>query len=163
MEVGQLMVTVYSQLDGFPNMEEQPGYYELLANIGQLTKESETKLLVATNPSNELLGGVVYFGDMKHYGSGGTATQVANASGIRLLAVGPDARGMGVGKALTQACIGLAREKKQAQVVLHTTKAMQLAWGMYERMGFKRSADLDFKQEDFPVFGFRLMLESTTG
>ncbi len=28
--LGQLMVEVYSHLDGFPTPEEQPGYYELL-------------------------------------------------------------------------------------------------------------------------------------
>jgi hypothetical protein len=75
---------------------------------------------VAISPKGTVLGGVVYFGDMKYYGSGG--------------------------KALTQVCIQRARERIQGQVVQHTTKAMQLAWGMYERMGFKRSPDLDFKQ-----------------
>jgi hypothetical protein len=44
------------------------------------------------------------------------------------------------------------------EVVLHTTKAMQTAWGMYERLGFSRSPDLDFLQKDLPVFGFRLSL-----
>lgn len=39
-----------------------------------------------------------------------------------------------------------------------TTEAMRTAWGMYERMGFRRSEDLDFPQEDLPVFGFRLSL-----
>jgi len=30
---------------------------------------------------------------------------------------------------------------------------------MYERMGFKRSEDLDFTQGELPVFGFRLLIE----
>lgn len=158
--LGQLMVTVYSQLEGFPGKSEQPSYYQMLANIGKLTKEPETKLMIAVSSENELLGGVVYFGDMKYYGSGGTATKVTNASGIRLLAVHPDARGMGIGKALTQACIQMAKDKKQAQVVLHTTKAMQVAWGLYERMGFKRSPDLDFKQQELSVYGFRLIIDT---
>jgi hypothetical protein len=33
---------------------------------------------------------------------------------------------------------------KTFQVIIHTTLAMQIAWKMYEQLGFKRSADLDF-------------------
>jgi hypothetical protein len=36
--------------------------------------------------------------------------------------------------------------------------AMQIAWKMYENLGFKRSEDLDFMQGELPVFGFRLAL-----
>ena len=95
---------------------------------------------------------------MARYGSGGTATSVKNASGMRLLGVDPKHRGAGVGSALTQACIQMAGDRGHAQVVLHTTQAMQVAWGLYQRMGFKRSPDLDFMQEDLAVFGFRLRL-----
>jgi hypothetical protein len=35
---------------------------------------------------------------------------------------------------------------------------MQIAWSLYERLGFERSKDLDFMQEKLPVFGFRLRL-----
>jgi len=104
---------------------------------------------------------VVYFGDMKYYGSGGTATKAISTSGIRLLAVDPNIRGMGVGKTLTLACIQNARERKQREVILHTTRAMEIACGMYEKMGFKRSADLDFNQEQLAVYGFRLKLDRT--
>jgi hypothetical protein len=43
-------------------------------------------------------------------------------------------------------------------VIIHTTSAMKVAWGMYARLGFKRSPDLDFMQEALQVFGFRLPL-----
>ena len=36
---------------------------------------------------------------------------------------------------------------------------MQVAWRLYQKMGFERSPDLDFTQEELPVFGFRLGLE----
>ncbi len=156
--LGRLMVQVYSCLEGFPTPEEQPRYYELLANIGQFAEKKEARVLVALTPEDELVGGVVYFGDMAAYGSGGTATAEKNASGIRLLGIDPRFRGLGAGKALTLACIQLAREKGHAQVILHTTQAMQIAWRMYERLGFERSEDLDFQQQGFPVFGFRLKL-----
>ena len=157
-EIGELMVNVYSQLEGFPTKNEQPNYYKMLANIGSLTENPKTKLLIAISSSGKIGGGVVYFGDMKYYGSGGTATREKNASGFRLLAVDPATRGQGIGKLLTKACIQMAKDEKQNQMIIHTTKAMQIAWKMYENMGFKRSRDLDFIQGELPVFGFRLLL-----
>ena len=157
-EIGKLMVQVYSQLEGFPKESVQPDYYKMLANIGELTKKPNTELLVAVSSDGKIGGAVIYFSDMKFYGSGGTATKEQNASGFRLLAVDPTARGQGVGKLLSIECIRKAKEHKNSQVVIHTTKAMQVAWKMYENLGFKRSKDLDFMQEELPVYGFRLLL-----
>lgn len=156
--LGEMMIAVYSGLEGFPSRQEQPDYYEMLANIGRLTEQKNTTVLVAVSAEAELLGGIVYIGDMAEYGSGGTATAEKNASGIRLLGVAPGARGAGIGKALATACLELARDKGHSQVILHTTSAMRVAWGLYENLGFRRSPDLDFMQEALPVFGFRLRL-----
>ena len=157
-ETGKLMVRVYSQLEGFPKESEQPDYYNMLANIGELTKKPNTELLIAVSSEGKIGGAVVYFSDMKFYGSGGTATREQNASGFRLLAVDPSVRGQGIGKLFSIECIRKAKEHQNSQVVIHTTKAMQVAWKMYENLGFKRSKDLDFMQEELPVFGFRLIL-----
>ncbi len=157
-EIGKLMIRVYSQLEGFPKESEQPDYYKMLANIGELTKKPNTELLIAISPENEILGAVVYFSDMSSYGSGGTATQEKQTSGFRLLAVDHSARGQGVGKQLTLKCIEKAKEIGQSQVIIHSTKFMQVAWKMYENLGFERSEDLDFIHGSLPVFGFRLNL-----
>ena len=158
-EIGKLMVDVYSHLEGFPKESEQPEYYKLLHHIGDFTNTPETELLVAVSPNGRIVGAVVFFGDMQYYGSGGSATQEKNAAGFRLLAVDPATRGQGIGRLLTMECIKKAREKKLSQVIIHTTMAMQQAWRMYEGIGFKRSEDLDFLQQGFPVFGFRLILK----
>lgn len=157
-EIGGLLVRVYSGLEGFPSVEEQPGYYEMLANIGEITKKPTAELLVAVSPEGRIGGAVVYFGDMQYYGSGGTATREKNAAGFRLLGVDVEFRGLGLGKLLTVACIEKAREQGLPQIVIHTTEAMKRAWKMYENLGFQRSEDLDFMQEKLPVFGFRLFL-----
>ena len=153
------MVDVYSGLKGFPSPAEQPGYYEKLANAGGLTQKPGTTLLAAFSITNELLGAVVYFSDMKYYGSGGTATKEKDAAGFRLLAVSIKARGKGLGRALTKACIQKARMQKQSQLIIHTTEVMEAAWNMYESLGFKRSEDLDFVWDTLPVLGFRLNIE----
>ena len=158
-QIGKLMVQVYSQLEGFPTPLEQPNYYNMLANIGELTQKPGTELLVAVSSDDKIAGGVVYFNDMQYYGSGGTATKELNASGFRLLAVDPAIRGAGIGRLLTNACIQKAKDEKH-QLIIHTTMAMQTAWKMYENLGFKRSEDLDFMQGELAVFGFRLKIIS---
>jgi len=157
-EIGRLMVAVYSNLKGFPSAMEQPGYYKLLANIGELTTNPAIELLVARTLKGKIAGAVVYFSDMKYYGSGGTAIQEKNASGFRLLAVDSAFRGKGLGKLLSLACIKKARNSPNKQLIIHTTKAMEVAWIMYEHLGFKRAPELDFQQEELPVFGFRMRL-----
>lgn len=157
-EIGALMVRVYAQLEGFFSVEENPAYYNKLANVGKLTTHPKTKLLAAVSFSGQIVGGVVYIGDMKQYGSLGTATTEKEAAGFRLLAVDPAIRGKGIGKMLTNACIQLAKDENQKELIIHSTNAMKIAWVMYEMMGFVRSKDLDFSKDDFPVFGFRLKL-----
>ncbi|WP_245858889.1 hypothetical protein [Salinimicrobium sediminis] len=81
--LGKIMVNVYSSLEGFPRQEDQPDYYKMLANIGELTKNPHTEIFVAVDPKGKVMGGVVYFSDMKYYGSGGTATKELHAAGFR--------------------------------------------------------------------------------
>lgn len=157
-ELGRLMVDVYSQLEGFPGPDVQPEYFELLENIGRLTEKPSVKLFVAVNQQEQISGGVVYMGDINHYGSRGIEIQEENSAGFRLLAVDVSARGHKLGKRLSQACIDQAVKEEKDQLIIHSTSAMQLAQRMYTKMGFQRSEDLDFLVNDFPVIGFRLKL-----
>jgi GNAT superfamily N-acetyltransferase len=156
--IGNLLVSVYSQLDGFPKPDEQPAYYNLLRNVGVFAAKPRTEVIVAADKFGTVVGAVVYFADMVHYGSGGSATGELNSSGFRLLAVDHDNRGKGIGKMLTNECIARALSKNHKQVIIHSTQAMQTAWKMYESLGFNRSVDLDFMQGELQVFGFRLAL-----
>ena len=158
LEIGKLMVEVYSQLEGFPKEAGQPNYYKLLADVGALTSKPGVELLVAVSSEDNIVGAVVYFSDMMQYGSGGAAGSEQNSSGFRLLAVRNTGRGQGIGKLLTKVCIKKAKDKLHHQLIIHTTKPMQIAWKMYESLGFRRSEDLDFMQGELAVFGFRLLL-----
>ncbi|HEU4789706.1 MAG TPA: GNAT family N-acetyltransferase [Flavobacterium sp.] len=124
--IGKLLIQVYSQLEGFPKESEQPNYYKMLANIGELATKAETQLLIAVC-GDKIAGAVVYFSDLQYYGSGGTVTKEKNASGFRLLAVDASTRGLGIGKLLVMYCIEKAKDKKHHQVIIHSTKAMQTA------------------------------------
>jgi GNAT superfamily N-acetyltransferase len=82
---------------------------------------------------------------------------------VRLLAVAPAARGQGVGTTLMQECVRRARRSGATALTLHTTDMMQIAMRMYERMGFVRAPELDFRPaEDVIVKGYRLNLNGTT-
>jgi len=155
---GKLLVRVYSQLAGFPTAAEQPDYYKMLLNVGSLTEKEHTELLVAINTAHKVVGAVVYFSDLKRYGSGGSIGEIQNASGFRLLAVAPEERGQGVGKLLINACIDRAQKLGQKQLFIHSTESMKVAWGMYERLGFVRYKEIDFMQGELPVFGFKLTI-----
>jgi GNAT superfamily N-acetyltransferase len=78
---------------------------------------------------------------------------------VRLLAVAPAARGQGIGAALIRECIQYARQSGATALTLHTTDIMQVAMGMYERMGFVRAPELDFHPgPGITVKGYRLDL-----
>ena len=156
--LGKLLVAAYAALPGMPSPRQQPDYYAMLENVAARAAKPALRVFVATDAAGHLLGSVDFIDDMAQYGSGGTASSVTNAVGIRLLAVNHAARGKGVGKALTQFCIERARELGKARIVLHTTRAMQTAWAMYERLGFVRFPEIDFRQGSLEVFGFQLSL-----
>ncbi len=160
-QIGELLVGVYSKLNGFPSPQEQPDYYAMLARVGNLTQTESIELLVASTPSDLIHGAVVFIGDMKDYGAGGAASKVENACGFRLLAVSSEARGQGVGKLLSQACIDRARSLGKRELIIHSTKAMSVAWSMYEHLGFERSTELDFLQQSLKVYGFRYQFDES--
>ena len=157
-QLGELMVNVYSQLEGFPSPEEIPDYYNHLRNVGEFTKSPKVKLFVAVSKNGKIDGGLVYFGDMKYYGAGDESTHKQNAAAFRLLAVNTNIRGLGLGKRLIKACFNQARQEGFKQLVIHSTKYMMVAWKMYERMGFTRFPEIDFKKSGVKVFGFRYSL-----
>jgi GNAT superfamily N-acetyltransferase len=64
---------------------------------------------------------------------------------VRLLAVAPEARGAGVGRALMDECVRRARAMGAAELGLHTSASMRAAMRMYERMGFVRAPEYDFR------------------
>ncbi len=154
-QVGQLMVDVYASLEGFATPEEQPAYYEMLANIGDFADKPSVDILIASE-RDQLLGAVVYIGDVADY-SAGIDLSNEKAAAFRLLAVSNQARGLGIGKLLTNACLDRAKTNGLKQVIIHTTDAMKVAWGMYEKIGFKRDESLDFLQSGLKVYGFRLI------
>ncbi|HET7457528.1 MAG TPA: GNAT family N-acetyltransferase [Gemmatimonadaceae bacterium] len=83
----------------------------------------------------------------------------ATSPELRLLAVAPEARGLGVGRALVDECVRRARRAGARELGLHTSATMRVAMRMYERMGFVRAPEHDFQPEGAEVVeGYRLPL-----
>jgi GNAT superfamily N-acetyltransferase len=156
--LGALVADAYAALPGMPGPGEQPGYYAMVRDATARAKNPAIRIVAAVEADGALLGSADFIEEMASYGSGGTAWTRVDTAGIRLLAVAPAARGRGVGTALTRHCIERARALGRVALVLHTTRAMQTAWRMYEQLGFRRSPDLDFRQGTLEVFGFELLL-----
>ena len=79
---------------------------------------------------------------------------------LRLLAVAPEARGLGVGGALVRECVRRARRMGARELGLHTSETMAVARAMYRRMGFVRAPEHDFRPDGAElVEGYRLPLD----
>jgi ribosomal protein S18 acetylase RimI-like enzyme len=112
--------------------------------------------LIVAEDDGRLVGTVTYYPPGAQKAAEGWPPEYA---AIRLLAVHPNARGKGVGRALTDETLRRAREQGAPVFALHTTQVMDVARAMYERMGFVRYPKNDFPiTEDFVVMAYRLEL-----
>jgi ribosomal protein S18 acetylase RimI-like enzyme len=83
---------------------------------------------------------------------------------IRLLAVDPNARGLGLGRRLTEECISRARTDGASVVGLHTVVEMAIAQGLYERLGFVRDPRYDqWPGGNVKILAYRLDLDPERG
>ncbi|BAJ30707.1 MULTISPECIES: GNAT family N-acetyltransferase [Kitasatospora] len=123
-------------------------YVELLRDAARRDREAE--LLVAVDGSGAVLGCVTF-------APGGTPWADTAGPGegeIRMLAVGPAARGRGVGRALVEASIARSRELGLGGMAFSTRPAMTAAHRIYEALGFVRTPERDWS----PVPGTDLMV-----
>lgn len=128
--------------------------------LATLAEEGPAECIVAEQ-AGQIVGSVLLFpaGATLHTPAGHVTLTWPE---VRLLAVAPSARGQGVGLALMQECIRRAQRAGAAVLTLHTTELMQAAMRLYERLGFVRAPELDFRPaKDVLVKGYRLNLADT--
>ncbi len=78
---------------------------------------------------------------------------------ILLLAVSPRHRSAGIGRALVDACLRLARDDQVAIVGLFTSELMATARGLYARMGFRQDGEIP-RRHGLRYWRYRLDLSS---
>lgn len=119
--------------------EQYRGVYSdwerLESTVASMASLAETaEIIVAEGPDGRIAGAVAYVGP----GRGPRADFFAPEWPIiRMLVVDPGARGQGIGRTLTQACIERARSDGANVIALHTSPAMAVALDLYLRMGFR--------------------------
>jgi GNAT superfamily N-acetyltransferase len=118
----------------------EEGYAATLRDVAG--RAASSAVLVALY-DGRLVGGITAVTQGGPYAEGtdpGTAV-------IRMLATDPAARGLGVGQALVEAAIDLAREHDCLAVRLSTQPMMTAAHRLYERLGFVRTPEDDWYPE----------------
>ena len=140
--IGRLTSETYRDLLGTAAIGD---YEEELHAVAE--RAADCVVLVAVGDHEELLGAVTYVPgpetSMSEFAD-------ADAAGIRMLVVRPASQGTGIGRALAEECIALARRDGRRRIVLHSTAPMVVARAMYQSMGFVPDADRDVVFTDPP-------------
>ena len=114
------------------------------------TRARQAELLVAVD-GDRLLGTVTFC----PHGSPYAELAKHGEADFRMLAVDPDARGLGVGRLLVEECLERTRAGGYAPLRLSTTLTMHAAHRLYERMGFTRTPELDWSPNpDVPLITY---------
>jgi ribosomal protein S18 acetylase RimI-like enzyme len=101
-------------------------------------------VLVAVD-GGRIVGTVTYVSDSS---SPYAQHQLTGEASIRMLAVAPEHKRSGVGRALSLACVERARSHGKRAVVLHADEIMEGARRLYEGLGFVRDPARDYRPDD---------------
>lgn len=135
--LGEIIVSAYLR-DGFISGDDDP-YASFLRDVGSRV-EGGAEVLVAVD-GGRVIGGVT----LVQPDSPLAELAGAGEAEIRTLAVDPDGRTRGIGTALAAACVERARRSEAKRIVLCSQQEMKAAHRIYERLGFKRAPQLDWR------------------
>lgn len=130
--VAALSVDAYAEYAARMSPDAWSSFAQDIANVRGRLPDAE--LLVAV-VDGRLVGSVTLF----FHWRGAQADTV----GVRLLAVVPEARGLGVGRALMEEVIARARARGRHRVVLTLAPEMANVKELSEELGFAREPELD--------------------
>ncbi|MFC3690080.1 GNAT family N-acetyltransferase [Aquipuribacter hungaricus] len=131
---GRLVADVYG---GEHLLEDEDGYLGTVADAMPRAREA---VLLAAVDDDGLVGTATYARALSRFAE----LAGPGEAEMRMLAVAPAARGRGVGRLLTTACVERAREEGCERFVLSSGPRMTGAHAMYEGMGFDRSPERDW-------------------
>jgi GNAT superfamily N-acetyltransferase len=111
-----------------------------LTDILDVESRAGTGEVLVAEHGGRVVGTVTYYPDATDEGFGWPA----GWAGLRALGVEPRARGLGIGRALLEACLERAVAAGAPVICLHTAEFMPAAVAIYEAAGFRRDPDNDF-------------------
>jgi ribosomal protein S18 acetylase RimI-like enzyme len=147
--VGELTYEAYAA-GGF--VDADSGYADVLRNAAARAGSAE---LYVAEVDGALVGTVTFCPQ----GSAFCELAVDGEGEFRMLAVLPQARRQGVARALVGACVERARELGYSALVLSSMPSQTEAHRLYEKLGFRRTPDLDWSPvEGVDLVAYRLDL-----
>ena len=135
-EIQAVTVAAYAEFRPHVPAAIFDAYMENLCRLADCWEEAE--VLVA-ELNGRIAGTITFYADASSEGLG----LPKGWAGFRRLAVHPQLRGHGAGRALTQRCIDAAHALAAPTVGVHTAAFMTAARGIYERLGFRRCPEYD--------------------
>jgi ribosomal protein S18 acetylase RimI-like enzyme len=141
--VGELTVRAYATVgDPIQGTAIYRAYEKELRDVAG--RAATCLVLVALEPGGRIVGAVTY---VPGPGTPWSESERDGEAGFRALAVDPDARRGGVGRALTMACVEQARTDGRRGIAILTRPAMTAAHRLYESLGFVRDRSRDWEFE----------------
>ena len=145
---GEVAVAAYRTID--PNLG---GYEARLRDVAGRATDATVLVAVARD---RVVGTATYVpGPTSRLAE----TDNPDDAGLRMLAVSPDAAGRGIGTALVEHALALARRAGRRRLVLLTRPQMHAAHAVYRRLGFARAPELDESSDDATLLGFAIALD----
>jgi ribosomal protein S18 acetylase RimI-like enzyme len=145
-EAGRVTALAYREFAPSGNED----WEEYLGRIADIARRAGRALVLGAFREGRALGTVTLELDRRIEGGHDREPLDPGEAHIRMLGVGPEARGEGIGRLLMEAAVVEARRAGKRRMTLGTTEQMTVAQKLYESMGFVRGPDQVFDD------GFRL-------
>ena len=109
-----------------------------LEGMGRMVEPEDAKIMADPATYYRASGGEAFLARIGEETVGAVAVKGLGPSGFEFckLVVTEGARGAGAGRALVQRCLDFAQAQGGPALYLHSFKALAVALGLYERMGF---------------------------
>jgi ribosomal protein S18 acetylase RimI-like enzyme len=134
-ELSSLVTAAYQEFAGSLGSEWE-GYRDDLADIARRAARG-TQLIAETG--GRLVGTVTYYPPVGDAAADEWWWWPKTFAYVRALAVHPDLRGAGIGRALTAACVEQARSEGAEGIALNTLDLMAGAMSLYHGLGFRQT------------------------
>lgn len=125
-----------------------PDWIPVLRDGKPMSRIADEGELVVAEDDGRIVGCVGYIPP----GRSRNAVFERDWAALRFMAVDPNARGLGISRALAEECARRAKRDGASHLALFTSPAMAIAIAMYKRMGFRFVRRID------PVYGMEAQL-----
>ncbi len=152
-EAGRVVMAAY---DEFVPPDPDPGWVEYRELLGDVAGRVDRTVVLVAEDGGRILGTATI--EMDRTVGDDDAELPPDTAVLRMLGVLPEARRRGVGRALVERSIAMARGRGKRVLGLRTTPAMTAAHRLYESMGFVRDPDNDMEYPEVSLLAYRLDL-----